>query len=367
MPVSLPGRTKDEFDTPTLCVDLDQFERNLHFMAGTVRTGGKLWRPHAKGHKTPVVAWKQIAAGAIGVTCAKISEAEIFAAAGIRDILVANVVAGVAKCARLAALCRSADPIICCDHYAQAEPIAAACRSLGVRCRVLVDVNIGMNRTGITPGADAVELAQAIAKLDGLELVGIMGYEGHLLKVADPADKQRQIRASLAILEHCRDLFVKHGLRCDIVSAGGTGSVSITSQAPGVTELQSGGGVFGDPFYSEDCHLTGDFAPALTVMTTVISRPTLERAVLDAGKKAVNPDLHAPQVKDHSYAVITWMSAEHTVLQLGPRSQDLRIGDRLELIVGYHDLTTPLHDEFAAFRGNRLEAVWPILARGKLQ
>lgn len=363
---ALIGATKSELDTPVLCLDVEQFERNVQQMAAVVAAGGKAWRPHAKGHKTPAIAWREIGEGAVGITCAKLGEAEIFAAAGVRNILVANVLAGPRKPDRVAALCRWADPIICCDHFVQAEPIAAACRRLGVTCRVLVDINIGMNRTGIRPGKDAVELAQAIDQLAGLELVGIMGYEGHLLKLNDPVEKSQRIRESISILESCRDSFVRHGLRCDNVSAGGTGSVHITSQCPAVTELQSGGGVFGDPMYTDLMGLQGCGA-AVTVLSTVVSRPVLNRAVLDAGRKTTNPDLCPPKVKGYPDAVIQFLSAEHCTLELGPESQALRIGDQVELIVGYVDFTTPLHDEFYVFRGPRLEAIWPIWARGRLQ
>ncbi len=366
MPASLYGLTKPELDTPVLCVDLDRFEQNLEFLSETVRAGGKSWRPHSKGHKSPAVAWRQIRAGAIGVTCAKVSEAEVMANAGIRDILIANVIAGGPKVERLASLCCSADPIICCDHFAQAEPIAAACRRRGVTCRVLVDVNIGMNRTGCRPGMDAVDLGEAITKLQGLELVGIMGYEGHLLKLPDPVDKEQQIRGALDVLGHCREMYRRQGLRCDIVSAGGTGSVTITSQSPSITEVQSGGGVFGDPYYRDACQVA-PITPALTILATITSRPSLERAVLDAGRKTLNPELGLPTVVGYPDAKATSMSAEHCVLNLGPKSQDLKIGDQVELVVGYHDWTTVLHDQFVTFRGDRVESVWPILGRGKLQ
>lgn len=366
MTATLYGLTKAELDTPVLCVDLGAFEANLQFLANTVLSAGKSWRPHSKGHKSPSVAWRQIRAGAIGVTCAKVSEAEVMAQAGIRDILIANVIAGSPKVERLAALCCAADPIICCDHFAQAEPIAAACRRRGVTCRVLVDVNIGMNRTGCRPGMDTVDLGEAISKLDGLKLVGIMGYEGHLLKIADLADKEKQIRGALDVLGHCREMFHRQGLCCDIVSAGGTGSVTITAQSPSITEVQSGGGVFGDPFYREACQVE-PITPALTILSTVTSRPSLDRAVLDAGRKALNPELGFPTVVGHSDAIVSSMSAEHCVLSLGPKSQDLKIGDQVELIVGYHDWTTVLHDQFVTFRGDCVEGIWPILGRGKLQ
>ncbi len=366
MPQTLIGSAKREFDTPLLCVDIEQFERNLQQMARVTAAGGKQWRPHAKGHKTPPVAWREIEAGAIGVTCAKLGEAEIFATSGVRNILVANVLATPLKAVRAAALCRVSELIVACDHYVQAEMLSEACQRAGVICRVLVDINIGMNRTGIRPGKDAVELAQGIDQLPGLKLAGVMGYEGHLLKLADPEAKRREIVEAISILEHARDTFVKRGLCCDIVSAGGTGSLHITSQCAAVTELQAGGGVFGDPLYVDAMGLEG-CAPAVTILTTVTSRPALNRAILDAGRKTVNPDLCPPFVKGYPDAVVQSLSAEHCTLELGPGSQSLKIGDQVELVVGYVDLTTPLHDEFHVFRGSRLEALWPISARGRLQ
>jgi D-serine deaminase-like pyridoxal phosphate-dependent protein len=175
-------------ETPSLCLELDRFESNLSTMARSIAAKGKLWRPHSKCHKSPEIARQQIAAGAIGVT---------FAEAGIRDILIAHLPVGPARVARISKLCQTADVVVTCDHYVQAEPLAVACQQLGVTCRVLVDINIGMNRTGITPGRDALELARAIDQLPSLKLAGIMGYEGHAMPVMDAETKQRLIRESL--------------------------------------------------------------------------------------------------------------------------------------------------------------------------
>ncbi|MBI1346453.1 DSD1 family PLP-dependent enzyme [bacterium] len=366
MPQALIGASKADLDTPVLCLDVEQFARNAQHMAEVVTSSKKLWRPHSKGHKSPAIAWHEQRLGAKGVTCAKLGEAEVMAAAGITNILVANVIAGERKAERLAALCRWSDPTICCDHFTQAEQISQACQRVGTRCQILVDVNIGMNRTGIRPGKDAVELGQAIDQLPGLTLLGIMGYEGHLLKIADTAEKTRQIREAISILENVQGMYQRSGLRCDVVSAGGTGSVHITSQCPAVTELQAGGGIFGDPFYTGNCGLTG-CEPALTVLATVVSRPHLQRAILDAGRKTVNPDLQMPVLRGYPDAEIKSLSAEHCTIELGPESQNLRIGDQVELVVGYGDLTTVLHDDFYVFRGERLEAIWPISGRGRLQ
>ncbi len=353
-------------ETPSLCLDLDRFESNVSTMARAVEAHQKQWRPHSKCHKSPEIARRQVHAGAIGITCAKVSEAEVFAEAGIRDILIAHLPVGATRIERISDLCESADVIVTCDHYAQAEPLASVCMRKGVCCRVLVDINIGMNRTGITPGRDAIELARAIDKLPGLQLAGIMGYEGHAMPLMDADAKRRLIRESLGLLTQSREQFLQAGLCCDIVSAGGTGSLSYAAQCEGITELQSGGGIFGDPFYTRMPGVSG-YEPALTVLCTIVSRPALDRAVLDAGRKAITAENHTPLVKGYPDARVVMHSAEHIVLDLGSESRNLKIGDQVELIVGYADFTTPLHNEFLCFRGDRLEAIWPITARGKLQ
>lgn len=360
------GCHQQQLDTPALCIDLNALENNISRMASSITKNGIHWRPHEKCHKTPAIAWKQIKAGAIGVTCAKVSEAEVMAASGIRDILIANMVVGQPKWERLAALCRSADPIVACDHFAQIEPLASVCSKLGVTCRVIIEMNIGLDRVGTRPGRDTYDLAAAISKLKGVEFVGIMGYEGHLLRIDDQNEKKRAIQDALALLAECADRLRRDGLRCDIVSAGGTGSYQISTNCIGITELQAGGGIFADPFYTKSCHVEG-LESALTILATVVSRPTLDRAVLDSGRKTLNPDAQLPIVKDWPDASIKRMSAEHCELTLGPQSQNLKIGDKVELIVGYADFTSVLHDHFWGIRDSRLEAVWPILGRGKLQ
>jgi D-serine deaminase-like pyridoxal phosphate-dependent protein len=276
------------------------------------------------------------------------------------------MIVGPRKLERVVALRRWADPIIACDHFVQVEPLAQVCCKSGVEVRVLIEVNLGLDRVGIRPGKDTLELAQAIDRLKGVHLAGIMGYEGHLLQVADPAEKEQKIRESMAVLAGCKEQLVQAGIACDIVSAGGTGSYQYTVKCPGVTEVQAGGGIFMDPYYRVKCQVT-DLDYALTVLATVVSRPTLERAILDAGRKTLNPDVAMPVLAGFDDAEVKRLSAEHCELKLGPNSQNLKIGDKVELVVGYGDFTTVLHDEFYGFRNDTLEVVWPILARGKLQ
>jgi len=363
---SLIGAHKHELDTPILCIELDRMESNIQTMARVCREGGKAWRPHEKCHKTPAIALAEIAAGAIGVTCAKVSEAEVMAAGGVRDILIANMIVGERKWERVAALRRWADPIVACDHFAQVEPMAAICHKRGVTVRTIIEVDLGLNRVGTAPGRDTLDLARAITKLKGVEFAGIMGYEGHLLTIKDLADKERQIRDAMGLLVECRNQLLSSGIPCDIVSAGGTGSFNHTAKCQGITEIQAGGGIFMDPFYRNTCQIT-DLDYSLTVLATVVSRPALDRAVLDAGRKTMHPDFAMPIVVGHSDATVKRLSAEHCELNLGPKSQDLKIGQKVELVIGYGDFTTVLHDNFYGFRKDHLEVVWPIQGRGKLQ
>lgn len=335
-------------------------------MAELCRQHGVGWRPHSKGHKSPEIARRQVEAGAIGVTCAKLGEAEVMAEGGIEDLLIANQVVGRHKMRRLAELCRRARPIVAVDHVRQIDALSDACSSAGMTVRVLVEVDLGLHRAGVAPGEAAVALARHASKQSGIELAGLMGYEGHLLTVEDLQEKDRRIRAAIGELVATRDRLLAAGLPCPIVSAGGTGSYATTIDCPGVTELQSGGLIFMDAFYRQRCQVD-QFDFALKLLVTVVSRPTPERAIIDAGRKSHNAEIHPPFVLGRDDIRVTRLSAEHGELQLEPSAQDLQVGDRLTLIPGYGDFTCVLHDEFYAFRNNRLEAIWPLLGRGKIR
>ncbi|RMG36377.1 MAG: DSD1 family PLP-dependent enzyme [Planctomycetota bacterium] len=355
-----------ELDTPALCIDLAAMDRNIERMAEYCAHHGKQWRPHCKCHKTPAIAHRQLRAGAIGVTCAKVGEAETMIHNGIADVLIANMIVGESKWRRVASLARHGRPIVACDHFIQAEGLARACQAAGSRCRVIVEVDVGLNRVGVQPGRDTVELARAIDALPNLEFAGIMGYEGQWLQEPDLDRKTAGIADCMRTLGRCREMLLDAGLSCPIVSAGGTGSYQITATCPEVTELQCGGGIFADPLYQEKCHLRGlEFS--LSVLTTVVSRPTRTRAVLDAGRKTHFPDFVPPRLKYFPEATVLQTSAEHCVIELAGAARELRIGDKIELIPGYADFTTVLHDLFFGIRKGRVETVWPIAARGALQ
>ena len=366
MTVTTLPASKVDLDTPALCLDLDTLQANIAAAVALCRQYGVDWRPHAKCHKSPDIARLIVEAGAIGLTCAKLGEAEVFAAAGIRDLLIANILVGRQKIARLVELRKIADPIICLDHVSQAEPISHAMAAAGLRVRTMLEIDIGLERVGLLPGDEALRVARQVAELPGLELVGVMGYEGHLQMVEDPCEKRTRVQEALGRLVETKEQLLRSGLPCPIVSCGGTGSFELAVAQPGVTEVQAGGAIFMDAYYREKCQVTR-FQYALTILTTVVSRPAPDRAIIDAGRKTMNMEIHVPLVIGRDDIQVQRLSAEHGWLKLAPSAQDLQIGDRLELIPGYGDLTTLLHDRFYVCRGEHVEAVWPITARGRLQ
>jgi len=361
----LIGRETSALDTPALLVDLAVMEGNIARVAGTCRAHGVAWRPHSKSHKTPEIAQMQIAAGAIGVTCAKLGEAEVMASAGIRDILIANEIVGASKVARLVALAQRADPIVCVDSVENVLELDAACANGHKALRVAVEVNIGMNRAGVAPGDAVVHLARAIARRRGLHFVGVVGWESQATTIADPGEKERTVREAVAALTASARACVADGHDVMVVSCGGTGTFPYCVQQPGVTEVQVGGAIFSDMHYLTHYHV--DFAPALTVLTTVTSRPTPTRVVFDAGKKEMSGDAAMPEPRGLPAVSTMKLSAEHTKVELQQASVMPRVGDKVEFVVGYSDTTVHLHEEIVGVRDGRIETVWKIAGRGKMK
>lgn len=363
----LIGRPVHELDTPALLVDLATLERNIARMRQVIITESRVgWRPHTKGIKVPALAHRLLDAGALGITCAKLSEAEVMVAAGIRDILIANEVVGPAKIARLVHLLRHADIIVAVDGEEQIEALAAAATAAGTRPRVVVEVNIAMNRAGVEPGEPAVLLAKRVASSPALGFVGVMGWEGgRLASLRDPEAKRAAIVEAVGALTDTADRCRAAGLPVNIVSCGGTGTYSITATLPGVTEIQAGGGIFGDVHYRQNYGVEHEYA--LTVLTTVISRPTSTRIVCNAGFKSMAQHPAPPAPLGIGEIRSLGLSAEHATIELvAPRSAP-RVGEPVEFVVGYSDATVFLHDDLYGVRDGRLEIVWPVAGRGKTQ
>lgn len=364
MHTTLVGLPVADLDTPALLIDLDAFERNIAAMARDIADRGSAWRPHAKAHKCPAIAHKLLAAGAIGITVAKVGEAEVFAAAGISDILIANQIVGPIKTRRLAALARHADVIVAVDDLANVDAIDRAAAEAGSRPRIVIEVDTGMARAGVPAGSAAVALAEAISSRRHVRFAGVMSWEGHTVGMAESPERQARIVSACESLVGTAEAVRAAGIPVEIVSAGGTGTYLTSSGIPGVTEVEAGGGIFGDLWYRT---FDANVETAMTLMAQVTSRPTPTRAIIDAGRKSIDPTTHPPLVKNLQVSGKIGLSAEHGTINLDAPSATPRPGDRVELLIGYSDQCTHLHEHFYGIRNGCVETVWPILARGKLQ
>jgi len=366
MQQTIVGRPVAELDTPALLVDVDAMDRNIAHVAGALREAGVAWRPHAKGHKTPAVAHRQLAAGAIGVTCAKLGEAEVFAANGVHDILVANQIVGPIKTRRLAALTAAtgADVMVAVDQPANVAELDAAAAAFGVRPRVVVEVDSGMGRCGVGPGEPAVELARRVAAARHLRFAGVMAWEGHTVSMAEPEQRRAEIAAAIGRLVETVEACRAAGLPVEVVSCGGSGTYLHAARRPGVTEVQAGGATLGDFWYRE---LGSPVEAALTLLAGVVSRPAADRIVVDAGRKAIDPTLRVPRPRGIDGVRSIAFSAEHGTIALEGPAEAPRPGDRVLFDIGYHDQCVHLHEALYAVKDGVVVAVWPTLARGKLQ
>lgn len=358
------GMPAAEIDTPALIVDLDAYERNLDRMAGWAARARVRLRPHAKTHKCPVIALHQIARGAVGVCCQKVSEAEAMVWGGVRDVLVSNEIVGAAKIARLIVLAKQAQVVVCVDDPGNVRDLDAAARAVGIRLGVLVEVNVGADRCGVEPGEAAVALARLVAALAGLRFLGLQAYHGSAQHIRELAKRREAIDSAVAGLRHTRELLDRAGLPCDVVTGAGTGTYQLEGASGVYTELQPGSYVFMDVDYKRVEGFPAEFENALFVLATIMSRPTRDRAVLDAGLKALGVDAGFPLVREMPEVEYVRASDEHGKLRLHDPEATLRVGDKLWLIPGHCDPTINLYDWYVCVRGGRVEALWPITARG---
>jgi D-serine deaminase-like pyridoxal phosphate-dependent protein len=354
----------DDLDTPVLWVNLDTLESNIAYLAARLKSAGVNWRPHTKGIKIPAVAHKALAAGAIGITCAKLGEAEVMAAAGVRDILIANQIVGPLKTARLAGLRRHADVKVAVDSEANVRELGEAALARDVEIGVLVEVDIGMNRAGVQPGEPALALARLVHQTPGLRLRGLMGWEGHAAEITDAAKKRPVVEEALRRLMQTVDLCRAAGLPVDIVSCGGSVTYAVTAFTPGVTEIQGGGAMFGDAYYRDGGAGT---TPGLFVTATVVSRPAPDRIILDAGFKSLPTWAGAPEPVGLPGVAEVLASAEHLSVSLRGPNAAVKVGGRLDFVVGYGDSTVFLHDQMVGVRNGLVEVVWAIQGRGRIQ
>jgi 3-hydroxy-D-aspartate aldolase len=369
-PPATPGMREEEIDTPALLIDLDAFEHNLDTMAGLVASTGAKLRPHAKTHKSPMVARQQIARGAVGQCVQKVGEAEVLAWGGVPDILISNQVMGASKLARAAALAKIGKVAICADNEAHLAPIAAAAEHAGIRMPVLVEIDVGGGRCGVQPGPEAVELARRIAASPHLIFGGLQAYQGRAQHLRTPEERQQAIRHASDGARRTVEQLRQQGLDCPIVGGAGTGTFALEAASGVYTELQAGSYCFMDADYARNRDETGGFVSqfrhALFVLATVISTPRANFAVLDVGHKGVAVDCGPPLVWERPDLRPTGCSDEHTNIDVGSETAAPKIGEKLRLIPGHCDPTVDRYDWYVGIRKGRVECLWPVAARGAM-
>jgi D-serine deaminase-like pyridoxal phosphate-dependent protein len=362
---------RDEIPTPALLLDLGRFERNIARMAVHARATGKSLRPHAKTHRCPEIARRQVEAGALGVACAKLGEAEVMARAGLRGLLVTTEVVAPSAIRRLMRLVAEApDTMVVVDHPDNVEALARAAAEDRVILPVLIDVDVGGRRTGVQPGDAALALGRLVASKPALRLRGLQGYAGHCAHVIGWDARRRASHDAMAPLMETRRRFEAAGLPVDVVAGGSTGTYDIDVELDGLTELQSGSYCVMDLDYRRIGGRSGavmtDFELALTVAATVISVPTADRAMVDAGLKAFSTDKpFPPEPVERPGIAYGFAGDEHGRLTIVDPERPLRLGERIEFFPPHCDPTINLYDRVWCVRGDNVEAVWDIAARGR--
>jgi D-serine deaminase-like pyridoxal phosphate-dependent protein len=364
-PPATIGRPVDEVDTPALLLDLDAFEANVDVMAAFARTAGVKLRPHAKSHKCPEIARRQIAAGAVGVCCQKVSEAEAMVDGGVHDVMVSNEVVGAQKLARLAALAKRARVSVCVDDEGNVAALAAAARAAGTTLDVMVEIDVGARRCGVAPGEDAVRLARAIAASGPLRFAGLHAYHGAAQHFRALAERSAAIARAAAEAQRTRDLIERVGIACPLVTGAGTGSFAFEAASRVYGELQPGSYIFMDADYARnDWEGLPRFRQSLHILTTVMSAPVPERVVVDAGLKAHSIDSGMPLVHGAPGLEYAKASDEHGVVDVAPGAARPALGEKLRLVPGHCDPTVNLYDWIVGVRGGVVECLWPVAARG---
>ena len=364
------GRPIAEIDTPALVIDLDAFERNLDALNRSIAGRDIRVRAHAKTHKCPEIALRQIAAGAVGVCCQKVGEAEAMVEGGVGDVLVSNEVVGGSKLARLARLARRAKVGVCVDDAGNIDAVAAAARSAGVTLDVYVEIDVGARRCGVAPGDAAVALARKLRGSPELRFAGLQAYHGSAQHIRGMAERRAAIETAAGAVRETRAALEREGIRCPIVTGAGSGSYMFEIETGAWNELQPGSYVFMDADYARNewAAPLPRFEHALFVLSTVMSLPAPGRAVLDAGLKASSIDSGLPTVWRSPGIRYTRPSDEHGVLELDADAPVLQLGQKLLLVPGHCDPTVNLHDWYVCVRGGMdqgtVEALWPITARG---
>ena len=360
----------EDLDTPVLLVDEDMFDRNLKRMQKIAADAGIAYRPHAKAHKSPEIAEIQIAHGAVGVCCAKLGEAEVMAAAGIGDILITTPVIGVSKLMRLMQIAGETRIAVVADNADNIAEMARCAHTTGVRCGVVIEVDVGQHRCGVQPGEPALALAQAIRNEDWLELRGLQGYQGSIQMTVPFAERKAAADAALKLLTDSAEMIRAAGIPVPVLTGGGSGTSAIDAGADGLTELQPGGYLFMDARYRAVEWEDGGgipFEPSLSLLASVISLPAPDRVILDMGLKSVSSDGGPPVPINLPGASFRFAGEEHGELIWESGTCPLELGDKVRFWPTHCDTTVNLYDRFIVTSGDDVTGVWNIAARGRVQ
>ena len=362
------GMSLEDVDTPALLIELDAFERNLKRLADAIATTGVRFRPHAKTHRSPVIALRQMALGAVGVCCQTVGEAEAMVLGGVPDVLVSNQVVGSGKLARLAALARQARVGVCADDAGNIAAIGEAAAAFGVTLDVLVEIDVGSGRCGVTPGRPALDLAQRIDAEPALRFAGLQAYHGSAQHIRDFVERRQATQKAVDLTADTVALLKENGLACETIGGAGTGTFLSEAESGHYNELQAGSYIFMDADYGrnqkEDGTPFDDFENALFVYATVISQAKPGIAIVDAGLKAMSFDSGEPVVADTPEVTYFGPSDEHGRLNMKGSNTTFGVGDKVRLIPGHCDPTVNLHDWYVGIRNGRVECLWPVAGRG---
>ncbi|MCU0828502.1 MAG: DSD1 family PLP-dependent enzyme [Tabrizicola sp.] len=368
---ALPGMDEGDIQTPCLVLDLDALERNIVKMGDYAKAHGMRHRVHGKMHKSVDVAkLQERLGGSVGVCCQKVSEAEVFARGGIKDVLVSNQVRDPAKIDRLARLPKlGARTIVCVDMLDNVADLSAAAQKHGTTIECLVEIDCGAGRCGVKMTPEVVALATAIDAAPGLKFSGIQAYQGAMQHMDSYDDRKAKIDIAVAQVKDAVDALKAEGLDCDIVGGGGTGSYYFESTSGVYNELQCGSYAFMDADYGrildKDGHRIdqGEWENALFILTSVMSHAKPDKAIVDAGLKAQSVDSGLPVVFGRTDVKYVKCSDEHGVVE-DPQGV-LKVNDKLKLVPGHCDPTCNVHDWYVGVRNGKVEVVWPVSARGK--
>jgi D-serine deaminase-like pyridoxal phosphate-dependent protein len=357
----LVGLPESMIPTPALVLNAPVFEKNMEEMRKYLAQRSVHIRPHAKTHKCPMIGHLQMKMGAIGLCCATVGEAEAMSYSGLDHILITSQIVGEDKIRRVAGLARHTDVIAAIDSSENLQQLSKAADSSGVTLGVLLEVDVGMGRCGTRAIADALRLAREAVKTKGVFFRGVMGYEGHAVFIEERAARSNTGEAANSLLVETARAIRDAGIQVEIVSAAGTGTFDIAGGFSGITELQAGSYVFMDLTYKK---LDIPFDYALTVLAAVISRPTKDTVVLDCGMKSISVERELPRELEGQGLEILKLSEEHAKGHVSESDRNYQPGKKVHLIPSHCCTTVNLYDYIHVVRNGRVEAVWPIAARG---